>query len=152
MAGQTIVITREIVVYATQLLSASSRTTAGILLLTIVFIEYGGTYILRIVRGRESLTKFQEAFARAGHGHAGVLVILALVCQILVDAAAMGGALEFLARNGVTAAAVLMPAGFFFSSAGRGATEPNRFVLLVYMGAASLAVGVASLGFGLLTA
>lgn len=132
-------------------LSASSRTTAGILLLTIVFIEYGGTYILKIVRGRENLTEFQTAFARAGHGHAGVLVILALVCQILVDAAAMDGVLEFTARNGITLAAVLMPAGFFFSSAGRGATEPNRLVVLLYAGTVLLALGVASLGFGLLT-
>ena len=132
-------------------LSASSRTTAGVLLLTIVFIEYGGTYILKIARGREPVTDFQAAFARAGHGHAGVLVILALVCQILADAAAIEGPLELLARNGITAAAVLMPAGFFFSSAGRGTTEPNRFILLVYAGAALLAVGVASLGFALLT-
>ncbi len=137
---------------ATPLLSASSRTTAGILLLTIVFIEFGGTYILRIVRGGESLTQFQEAFARAGHGHAGVLVILALVCQILVDGTAMGGMLEFLARNGIPAAAILIPAGFFFSSAGSGVTKPNRFIVLIYAGAASLALGVASLGFGLLIA
>ena len=133
-------------------LSASSRTTAGILLLTIVGIEYGGTYILRIVRGGESLTPFQEAFARAGHGHAGVLVILALVGQILVDATTMGGTLEFLARNGITASAVLIPAGFFMASGGRGATEPNRFIVLVYAGAVALALGVVSLGFGLLTA
>lgn len=136
---------------ATLSLSASSRTTAGVLLLTIVGIEYGGTYILKIARGRQPLTEFQTAFALAGHGHAGVLVILALVCQILVDAAGMSGVLEFLARNGITAAAVLMPAGFFFSSAGRGATQPNRFVVLIYAGAVLLALGVASLGFGLLT-
>lgn len=136
---------------ATLSLSASSRTTAGILLVTIVFIEYGGTYILKIVRGRETLTGFQAAFARAGHGHAGVLVILALVCQILVDAAPIDGVLEFTARNGISFAAVLMPAGFFFSSAGRGATEPNRLVVLLYAGAVLLALGVASLGFGLLT-
>ena len=137
---------------ATLSLSASSRTTAGILLLTVVFIEYGGTYILRIVRGVESLTPFQEAFARAGHGHAGVLVILALLGQILVDATAMGGILEFLARNGLTAAAVMIPAGFFLASGERGATEPNRLIVLVYAGAVTLALGVASLGFGLLTA
>lgn len=124
---------------ATLSLSASSRTTAGILLLTVVFIEYGGTYILRIVRGVESLTPFQEAFARAGHGHAGVLVILALLGQ-------------FLARNGLTAAAVMIPAGFFLASGEREATEPNRLIVLVYAGAVTLALGVVSLGFGLLTA
>ncbi len=45
-----------------------------------------------------------------------------------------------------------MPAGFFFSSVGRGATKPNRSVVLLYLGAASLAIGVVSLGIGLLVA
>ena len=132
-------------------LSTASRTTAGVLLLTIVAIEYGGLFMLRIVRGRHPATPFQQAFARAGHAHAGVLVILALVCQLLIDAAHLGGVPAFLARQGIPAAAILMPAGFFFSSAGRGATQPNRLILLVYAGAASLAVGVVSLALGLLT-
>jgi hypothetical protein len=34
--------------------------------------------MLRIVRGRETVTGFQHAFARAGHAHAGVLVSLSL--------------------------------------------------------------------------
>src|SRR5687768_8289203 len=57
-------------------LSADSRQTAGILLLTVVAVELGGAYMLRIVRGRTRVTGFQQAFARAGHAHAGVLVIL----------------------------------------------------------------------------
>jgi hypothetical protein len=124
-------------------LSADSRSTAGVILLTIVAVEYGGVFMLKIVRGRQPMTDFQHAFARAGHAHAGVLVTLALVCQILVDGASL---------SAIPAAAILMPAGFFFSSAGRGTTEPNRFIALLYAGAASLAVGVVSLGIGLLTA
>jgi len=50
-----------------------------VLLLTIVAIEYGGWFMLRVVRGRQPATPFQQAFFRAGHAHAGVLVILALV-------------------------------------------------------------------------
>jgi len=46
---------------------------------------------------------------------------------------------------------VLMPAGFFLSSAGRGVLHPNRLIALLYAGVASLALGVASLGIGLLT-
>jgi hypothetical protein len=133
-------------------LSADSRTTAGILLLTIVFIEYGGTYVLRIVRGRHRLTSFQRAFARAGHAHAGVLVILALVVQILADAAHMDGLAGTLAQDGVPIAAILMPAGFFLSSIGRDATKPNRLIVLLYAGAVSLAAGVVALGVGLLAA
>jgi hypothetical protein len=132
-------------------LSADSRTTAGVLLLTIVAVEYGGIFMLKIVRGRQPMTEFQHAFARAGHAHAGVLVVLALVAQILADAASMSGLGEALARNAIPAAAILMPAGFFFSSAGRGVTKPNRFILLLYAGVVVLAVGVVSLGIGLLT-
>lgn len=132
-------------------LSAATRGTAGVLLLTIVFIEYGGTFILRIVRGSVPMTEFQRSFARAGHAHAGMLVTLALVCLILADGAQLSGPLAFFARNGIWAAAILMPAGFFFSSAGRQVTAPNRFIVLLYLGAISLALGVVSLGIGLLT-
>ncbi|MFN2488721.1 MAG: hypothetical protein ABR529_03060 [Actinomycetota bacterium] len=134
------------------MLSPEARSTAGILLLSIVAIEFGGTYVLRIVRGRELKTPFQQAFARAGHAHAGVLVTLALVCQILADGARMSGLPGTVARSGVPVAAILMSAGFFLSSAGRGATEPNRFILMLYGGAASLGAGAVALGIGLLTA
>ncbi|MDQ5826060.1 MAG: hypothetical protein M3441_17850 [Chloroflexota bacterium] len=135
----------------TLLLSADTRSTAGVILLTIVAIEYGGVFMLRIVRGQHPATPFQATFARAGHAHAGVLVTLALVCQILADAAAMSGPLALLARNGIPLAAILMPAGFFFSSMGRGVTQPNRWIVLLYAGAISLAVGVVSLGIALLS-
>jgi hypothetical protein len=134
------------------LLSNDARNTAGILLLAIVAVEFGGTYMLRIVRGREPVTGFQHAFARAGHAHAGVLVTLSLVCLILVGAADVSGLWGTVARSGVPLAAILMPAGFFFSSMGRGATQPNRLIWLLYGGAVSLALGVTSLGIGLLTA
>jgi hypothetical protein len=134
------------------LLSSDARNTAGILLIAIVAVEFGGTYMLRIVRGREPVTGFQHAFARAGHAHAGVLVTLSLVCLILVGAADVSGLWGTIARSGVPLAAILMPAGFFFSSMGRGATQPNRLIWLLYAGAVSLALGVTSLGIGLLTA
>jgi hypothetical protein len=72
--------------------------------------------MLRMVRGQQPATPFQRSFARAGHAHAGVLVILALVGQMLADAAALDGVVELLARNGIWLAAVLFPAGFFLSS------------------------------------
>jgi hypothetical protein len=133
-------------------LSSDSRTTAGILLVTIVAVEYGGLVMLGIVRGNRPATDFQRAFARAGHAHAGVFVVFALVAQILAGSADLHGVANMLARNGIWAAAILFPAGFFLSSAGRGAVQPNRFILLVYLGAAALTAGVLALGIGLLTA
>src|SRR5919109_4984162 len=123
------------------LLSSNSRSTAGVLLLTIVAIEYGGWFMLRVVRGRQPTTPFQQAFFRAGHAHAGVLVTLALVGQILADAAGISGVLAVLARDGIWAAAILMSAGFFLSAAGQGVTTPNRFIVLLYAGVVALALG-----------
>jgi hypothetical protein len=132
-------------------LSAAARTTAGILLLTIPIVQFGGWYMLQLVRGRIPATPFQLAFSRAGHAHAGVLVIFAIVCQILADAAAAEGLLGTVARSGVPLAAILMPAGFFLSSAGGGRTEPNQAIWILYAGAVALALGVVALGFALLT-
>lgn len=136
----------------TLMLSPESRYIAGAVLLTIVGIEVGGWFLTRVVGGKVPMTPFQKSFARAGHAHAGVLVTLGLVTLILADAAALDGALGWLARVGTPAAAALISAGFFFSSMGRGeVTRPNRFIWLVWAGAASLAVGVVTLGLGLLT-
>ena len=134
----------------TLFLSDGAQRTAGILLLTILAVESGGWYMLRVVGRRVELTGFQRAFSRAGHAHAGVLVILSLVVQLYADAAA-AGPLGSVGRSLVPLAAILMPAGFFFSSAGRGRTSPNRLIVLVYAGAVALGVGVASLGVALLT-
>ncbi|MGB3440381.1 MAG: hypothetical protein WBA97_16665 [Actinophytocola sp.] len=136
----------------TLMLSPESRYIAGAVLLTIVGIEFGGWFMTRIVGGKVPMTPFQKSFARAGHAHAGVLVTLGLVTLILADAAALDGILGWLARVGTPTAAALISAGFFLSSMGRGeVTRPNKLIWLVWLGALSLAVGVVTLGLGLLT-
>ena len=136
----------------TVVLSEESRILAGILLLSLVTVETGGLYLLSIVRGAAEVTPFQEKFARAGHAHAAVLLVLALLCQVLADSTSQTGVLDWLSRAGVAASALLMPGGFFFSSMGAGRTEPNRLIVLVLAGALLLALSLVSLGVGLLTA
>ena len=137
-------------VETTTTLAQEFRVLAGILLLSLVTVETGGLYLVRIVTGHIESTAFQLSFARAGHAHAGVLLILALVTLLVADAAGETGALGRTSAGGVAAAALLMPAGFFFSSMGRGRTAPNKLVWLVFVGAALLALSLASLGIGLL--
>jgi hypothetical protein len=57
-----------------------------------------------------------------------------------------------MARIGVPLAAILIPAGFFFSVLSPSATQPNGFLSLIYGGAAVLAASVLTLGVGLLRA
>ena len=131
-------------------LTNDARTTAGVLLLTITAVEYGGWFMLRAVRGKHAATPFQMAFFRAGHAHAGVFVILALVGQILVSGTKLPGLWGFLATTAIPAAAVLVPAGFFLSAAGRQRMTPNGFIALIYVGMLVLGAGVVALGIGLL--
>ena len=131
-------------------LTDAARTTAGIVALTVVAIESGGAFLLRVQSGTEPATDFQKNFYRAGHAHAGVLVTLGLVCLLLGEATTLAGFWRWLAQTGVLIAAILMPAGFFFSAMGRGRERPNRSVVLLGAGGFALAAGVITLGVGLL--
>lgn len=130
-------------------MSDASQTLAGVLLLSLVTVETGGLYLMRLARTQD-VTPFQHAFARAGHAHAGVLLLLAIALQPYADAAGLEGAWGWLARAGVAAAALLMPAGFFFSSMGAGRERPNKLIVMVSAGAALLALSMGTLGIGLL--
>lgn len=133
-------------------LSTESQLIAGVVLLSIVGIEFGGWFLTRLMRGEFELTSFQRASARAGHAHAGSLVTLSLVTLVLADAASLGGTFGWVARIAVPLAAALISAGFFFSSMGKGLTRPNGWIVLVWLGAVSLGIGVVTLGVGLLAA
>jgi hypothetical protein len=133
-------------------LSRHSRILAAVLLFAFLTIEYGGYYLVRVVSEETELTEFQLAFSRAGHAHAGVLVTLGLVGLILADATQLTGFRGYLARHAIPIGALLMAVGFFLSSSDPGATEPNDLIVLVWIGAVSLAIGVVTLAIGLLTA
>ena len=133
-------------------MSDETRILAGILLLSLVTVETGGLYLLKLWRSSEGVTEFQIGFARAGHAHAGVLLVLSLTALLYADTAGLSGGWNWLARSGVPVAAILMPAGFFAASMGQGRTKPNKFVALILVGGVVLALGLSSLGVGLLTA
>ena len=57
-------------------MSDETRILAGVLLLALVTVETGGLYLVKLWRSSEGVTEFQIGFARAGHAHAGVLLVL----------------------------------------------------------------------------
>ena len=134
-------------------MTREARTMAGIILLTVPTIQYGGYFLLTSLVDRNSHymeNPLRQNFFRAGHAHAGVFVILSLICQILADSAALPTPWLWLARVGVPIAAILIPAGFFFSMVSPTATQPNGLISLIYVGIPFLAAGVLTLGIGLL--
>ena len=87
-------------------LSDDARLIAGILLITVPTIEFGGVFLLRLLRNSErgyADNPLRQNLFRAGHAHAGVLVILSLVMQLLVDSLSLAAPVAWIARLGVPA-------------------------------------------------
>jgi hypothetical protein len=124
---------------------------AGATILTVIGIMSGGTFLLRVATAGEGFSPLQKSFFRAGHAHAGVLVILGLVCLLLVDAAGVAGGWAW-APVGILASALLMPGGFFLSVIGRDVQKPGRAIALVWAGAGVLAASLATVGVSLIVA
>lgn len=129
-----------------------SLIVIGILLLSLVTVESGGVFLTRIVRGAIEANALQKSFYRAGHAHAAVLLVLSIAILSVIDAAHLGGAWSVIARYGVPAAAILMPAGFFLSVLGRNPARPNRLVVLLWIGVACVTAGLLAAGIGILVA
>jgi hypothetical protein len=136
-------------------MTREAKLMSGITLIVVPTIEYGGYFLLTSLMNRNSGymdNPLRQNFFRAGHAHAGVIVLLSLICQMLADSATLPISFLWFIRVGVPLAAVLIPAGFFFSVLPATATQPNGAVSLIYVGAVVLAIAVVSLGIGLLKA
>src|SRR6266851_4421966 len=134
-------------------MTREARMFSGIILVTVPTIQYGGYFLLTSLMDKTSGymdNPLRQNFFRAGHAHAGVFIILSLVCQVLADAALLPPSLLWTARIAVPLAAILIPAGFFFSMLSPTATQPSSAVGLIYAGAVVLDAGVLLLGVGLL--
>ena len=134
-------------------MTREARMMSGIILITVPTIQYGGYFLLTSLMNKGSgymENPLRQNFFRAGHAHAGVIVILSLVCQMLADGAILPSSLLWAVRIGVPLAAILISSGFFFSVLSPTATQANGAVVLIYLGAAVLAFSVVTFGIGLL--
>jgi uncharacterized membrane protein len=129
----------------------ASRLLAGILLIVLPTVMVGGVSILSLLIGDPTYMEnpLRQDLWRAGHAHAGVWLILALVALRYVDEANLSDVMKWLVRGSIPIAAILVPAAFFLSVLSPDATAPNALIYLAYLGAVVLAAGVLVLGIGL---
>ncbi|MEV4109095.1 hypothetical protein [Nonomuraea sp. NPDC049695] len=124
-----------------------------IALASVVTVEFGGHALLRFVTtDREKLGEFRERFFRAGHAHAGVMLVLSLVYFLYLPRAGFSDGLEWLA-GGVLLAGVLAQSGGFFLHVAvgeQGARSPGT--MLTRGGALLLAIALIALAVGLVGA
>jgi hypothetical protein len=135
--------------------SEDSVRVAGILLITVPTIAFGGAMLLKAIARREPGyldNPVRQDLFRAGHAHAGVLVMLALVGLLLIEHANLSSGLESAVRYGLVIPPILMPLGFFLSVTSPRAEKPSGLIYLVPIGGTVLAVAALTLGIGLVTA
>ena len=134
-------------------MSPSSLSTAGVLLITVPGVAFGGvsllSFLMKNVPGYLD-NPVRRGLWRAGHAHAGVLVLFALVAMLYVDQTSLSEPLKAMTRTLLVAAPVLMPLGFFLSVVRPSDTKPSRLIWLVPAGGVCLAAGALTLGIGLL--
>jgi hypothetical protein len=135
------------------MMTREARLMSGIILLVIPTIQYGGYFLLTQLMDTGSGymdNALRQNFFRAGHAHAGVIILLSLICQSLADSAGLPAFLRWTVRVGVPLSAVLISAGFFFSMLTPTAARPGGAISLVYCGAVVLAISVVMLAWGLI--
>jgi hypothetical protein len=136
-------------------MTRESRMTAGVLLVVLPTVMFGGLSLLMFLTRRDLGyidNPLRHDLWRAGHAHAGVYLVLSLVMLLYVDQAVLPPIWKWLARTGAPIAAILIPAAFFLSVVSPTATQPNGLINLAYVGAVVLAGSVLSLGVGLIRA
>ncbi|HUK25411.1 MAG TPA: hypothetical protein VLV49_12585 [Terriglobales bacterium] len=136
-------------------MSRESRMLAGVLLVVLPTVMYGGLTLLMMLTANVpgyNDNPLRHNLWRAGHAHAGVYLVLSLVMLRYVDEAVLSPFWKWIARTGAPIAAILIPAAFFLSVVSPSATQPNGLMNLAYVGVIFLAAAVLSLGVGLIRA
>ena len=132
-------------------MSPKSTRLAGILLIVLPTVIYGGVSLLGMLIYDPAYMQnhLRQNLFRAGHAHAGVLLVLSLVVLRYVDEANLSAIWKSIVRYCIPTAAIFMPAAFFFSVLKSDATKPNGLINLAYIGAILLIFGLITLGVGL---
>src|SRR5687767_10505337 len=110
-------------------MSRESKIMAGLLLIILPTVMFGGVSILTLLINDPAYAQnaLRHNLWRAGHAHAGVFLLLSLIALRYVDETNLSAIFKWLVRLAIPAAAILIPAAFFFSVLSPQATEPNGF-------------------------
>jgi hypothetical protein len=122
-----------------------------IVLLSLVTVEYGGWALLGFLTGHGTLGAFRERFFRAGHAHAGVLLVLSLAYFVYLGRAGYSASVQWLA-GALLLTGVLAQSGGFFVHLGlgqQGRSTPGT--VLTRCGALLIAAALIILAIGLIT-
>ena len=125
----------------------------AIALLSLVTVESGGWALLGFITARRgALDAAQHQAFRAGHAHAGVLLVLAVAAFALFDRAELGQSTEWVLGSLLLAGILAQSGGFFLHLAFGAPARHTLGTRLTRAGAILIAVSLTWLAIGLLRA
>lgn len=127
-----------------------TRRIGAFTLFALVTVEFGGWSLLGFLTRSNDLSPFEEQFFRAGHGHAGVLLILAIAYLLLLERTSFSSRTQVGLALTLLAGVLLQSGGFFIHMVAgeEQATSPGTYV--TWSGALLLAAAMIAAGVGLL--
>jgi hypothetical protein len=129
----------------------ATRLFPIIVVFSLVTVEYGGWELLRFLSQHGTLSAFRERFFRAGHAHAGVLLVLSLAYFLYLGRTGYSAAAEWLAGSVLLAGVLAQSGGFFLHMwlGQQGTNSPGTVVTRA--GALLIAAALIILAAGLIT-
>jgi hypothetical protein len=110
-----------------------------------------GGYALLGLLSRGGLSDFQLTYFRAGHAHAGVLLLLALLYHHYMEQTNLKPVVQQIAAGTILVGILAQSGGFFLHMAIGQPGSPSLGTTLTILGAVILAVAVLVLVYGLIT-
>lgn len=134
-------------------MSDATRWMVAIAFISLPTIAFGGYFLLSILKkqvGTENISPIQREYFKAGHAHAGVLVILSIIGQLVLDYSLFNETLVWAMRISLFVAPLLISGGFFGGAPRTAESNPGGLVKLIPLGAAVMSVSTLGIGLSLI--
>lgn len=131
-------------------MSDATRWLVAFAFISLPTIAYGGYFLLTILKrkaGTEGISAIQRDYFRAGHAHAGVLLVIAIIGLLVLDSSLAGDWWLWTIRIGLLISPLLISGGFFGGAPRTPDGPPGPLVKLIPIGA--VIFGLSTLGVGI---
>ena len=115
-------------------------------------VMFGGYSLLQLLNKGDVLTPFQVTWFRAGHAHAGVLLLMSLLYFMFMDRTSLSGAVNHVACAALFIGILAQSGGFFLHMVMGQANQALIGTAVTVTGAIVLACAIVVLVYGLITA
>ena len=114
-------------------------------------VMYGGYSLLSLVNRGNALTPFQVTWFRAGHAHAGVLLVMSLLYYTFLDKTALSSVVKHTACATLVVGILAQSGGFFIHMLKGQPNQASVGTTVTVIGAVLLVCAIAVLVYGLIT-